>query len=253
MAELTNNERIIGGLSKNCSSKARTFFEKIIKGRIHITNARTAELCKLVENSYRDVNIAFANELSIICEKLNINVWELITIANKHPRVNILNPGPGVGGHCIAVDPWFIIEKLPEDTKLIKLARVINLSKTKYIINKIKKEINKNNKNLNTLTLSCFGISYKPNVPDLRESPGLKIAEEISSWGLKRLNIVEPNIDLLPSTLDKQNVRLTSINESIKSSDIILFLVGHESFKKIKFIDIKGTEVYDLVGISTNF
>jgi UDP-N-acetyl-D-mannosaminuronic acid dehydrogenase len=224
--ELENNDRVIGGIDEVSAEKAADFYFHFVKGELHKTNSRTAEMCKLVENSYRDVNIAFANELSIICDKIDIDVNELITYANKHPRVNILNPGPGVGGHCIAIDPWFIVADFKSDAKIIKAARDINLYKAEWVIEKIKKKTAKFNKN--ELIIACLGISYKPDIDDLRESPSLEITEELIKEGYNVL-VVEPNIE----KHDKFN--LFHYEEAVKKADVIVILVPHRQFKKIKF------------------
>ena len=222
--ELYQNDRIIGGLTKKCSLMASKFYKKFIKGKTIITDAKTAELCKLSENSFRDVNIAFANELSMICDENKVDVWELIKIANLHPRVNILQPGPGVGGHCIAVDPWFLTYSNPKTAKIIKQARLVNLDKEIYIYNKIKKIIEDHSKSASEMVISCFGITFKANVSDLRESPSLSIIKKLSKLPFKKINIVEPNINKIPQFIDNDNVELCSISKSIEKSDILLFL-----------------------------
>jgi len=224
--ELENNDRVIGGIDETSAQKASEFYFNFVKGELHITNSRTAEMCKLVENSYRDVNIAFANELSIICDKIDIDVNELITYANKHPRVNILSPGPGVGGHCIAIDPWFLVADFKEDAKIIRAARDINNYKAEWVIEKIKKKTAKFNKS--ELVIACLGIAYKPDIDDLRESPSLEITEELIKEGYNVL-VVEPNIE------KHEKFEIYNYDEAIKKADAIVILVPHRQFKKIKF------------------
>ncbi len=247
--ELFENDRIIGGLTKKCSMMASNFYKKFIKGNTILTNSKTAELCKLSENSFRDVNIAFANELSMICDENKVDVWELIKIANIHPRVNILQPGPGVGGHCIAVDPWFLTYSNPKTAKIIKQARLVNLDKEIYIYNKIKKTIKDHSKAINKLVVACFGIAFKANVNDLRESPSLSIAKKLLKLPFKNINIVEPNIDVLPKSIYRKNVKLSCINETIETSDILLFFVEHREFKSINKGKLKNKVVLDFKGI----
>ena len=223
--ELFENDRIIGGLTKKCSMMASNFYKKFIKGNTILTNSKTAELCKLSENSFRDVNIAFANELSMICDENKVDVWELIKIANIHPRVNILQPGPGVGGHCIAVDPWFLTYSNPKKAKIIKQARLVNLDKEIYIYNKIKKTIKDHSKAINKLAVACFGIAFKANVNDLRESPSLSIAKKLLKLPFKKINIVEPNINELPKSMHRKNVKLSCINVFFLGLGLVIFLI----------------------------
>lgn len=236
--ELVENDRIIGGLTPKCSEKAISLYKIFVQGACTITDARTAEMAKLTENSFRDVNIAFANELSLICDKLNINVWELISLANRHPRVNILNPGPGVGGHCIAVDPWFIVNSAPEQAKLIKTARCVNDGKPFWVIEKIQMAIQEFiQKNPGTkeseITIACFGLAFKPNIDDLRESPALHIAQMLSEKHTGSVWVVEPNISSLPLELHK-NTRLVTIEEALEAADINVCLVAHKEFSVLK-------------------
>ena len=227
--ELEHNDRVIGGINPESTKKAKEFYALFVKGELHETDARTAEMCKLVENAYRDVNIAFANELSLICEKAGINVWELIKLANKHPRVNILQPGVGVGGHCIAVDPWFLITAYPEESRLMKTAREVNLYKTEWVINKIKEEAEKFEKeNGRKPKIACLGLTYKPDIDDLRESPALYIVKRLIKDGFDILP-VEPNIEKI------EEFKLYDVNKAIEESDIIVFLVAHKIFKDLKY------------------
>ena len=225
--ELINNDRVVGGFNSESSKKAQQFYKTFCKGEVRITNCATAELVKLTENAYRDVNIAFSNEISLICDQENIDTYKLINLANKHPRVNILKPGCGVGGHCIAVDPWFIASASPELSKIIQLAREVNNSKTKWVLEKIKKTIiNYKEERLKEPIIGCFGLTYKPDVDDIRESPALKITKELIKNNLKVL-INEPNLN----NIDFAD--LYSIEYLLENSDIIVILVGHEKYKSL--------------------
>ena len=246
--ELVRNDRIIGGMTTQCAEKSREFYNIFIKADCLITDSRTAELSKLVENSFRDVNIAFANELSLICDKLNLNVWELIKLANHHPRVNILQPGPGVGGHCIAVDPWFIVDSAPEQAKMIKLARLINDEMPNVVINKINQKVSKLSKAISELSIACLGLSFKPDIDDLRESPAIEIAKHVSNMGFKKNYVVEPNIKNLPVEFNPQCSELVGLEKALTSSDIVLLLVDHSSFKEINLSLLSGKQVIDTRG-----
>jgi len=225
MKELVENDRIIGGINDEATKKTKEFYKDFIKGRIFSTDAKTAEMAKLTENSFRDVNIAFANELSILCDKLNINTSELIQLSNRHPRVNILQPGPGVGGHCIAIDPWFMVYKDPENARIIKTAREVNIYKTEWVIEKIKNEALKlENKNHKKPKIACLGLSFKPDIDDLRESPALYIARKLKSYGYEIL-AVEPNID------HHDDFEIFHHDEAINNADLITILVAHKEFK----------------------
>ncbi|MDM5187893.1 UDP-N-acetyl-D-mannosamine dehydrogenase [Bacillus sp. DX4.1] len=230
LQELKMNDRVVGGMNEDSTKKAKDFYKGFVKGNLLETNARTAEMVKLTENSFRDVNIAFANELSIICDQLQIDVWELISLANHHPRVNILQPGPGVGGHCIAVDPWFIVNSAPEQSKLIYTARIVNDNKMYHVVQKIREQAVK----FSTPTIACFGLSFKANIDDLRESPAMKIVEQLIEFEDKEeLLVVEPYISALPSNFQAGGIRLTSIDEALEKAEIIVFLVDHDKFKSI--------------------
>ncbi|TNH93349.1 UDP-N-acetyl-D-mannosamine dehydrogenase [Aeromonas sobria] len=238
--ELVENDRVIGGLTAKCSARAVELYKTFVQGECVITNARTAEMAKLTENSSRDVQIAFANELSIICDKLDINVWELIALANRHPRVNILQPGPGVGGHCIAVDPWFIVSKTPAEAKLIHTARQVNDSKPGWVVDKIKMAIadflqENTDKTAKDIVIACYGLAFKPDIDDLRESPAIAITEYISTMHAGHLIVVEPNIKKLPAKL--KHLELMSFDSASQYADIHVLLVDHRSFKKVKVID----------------
>ena len=246
LRELVDNDRIIGGISVRCAEQAAELYQNFVRGEIHLTNARTAELAKLVENAFRDVNIAFANELSNICDELDINVWELISLANKHPRVNILSPGPGVGGHCIAVDPWFIIAAAPQKAKVIRAAREVNDGKPEIVIEKVRAAARK----LRAPVVACFGLSYKRDIDDLRESPAMDIVEHLARDKVGHLLIVEPNLKSLPDSLAQcESARLADIKEAMAEADIILLLVDHRQFKRIDRELLKPKIVIDTRGI----
>ena len=241
--ELENNDRVIGGLDNRSTKSAQNFYRNFVKGKLHATNARTAEMCKLVENSSRDVSIAFANELSIICDKADINVWELISLANKHPRVNILQPGTGVGGHCIAVDPWFIVSDFKEEAVIIKNAREINNYKTKWVIEKIKStafqyEIDRGVKPI----IALMGLAFKPDIDDLRESPAAQVADSLLEDKIFDLLLVEPNLD------KSETYKLTNYKNVDKEADIIVYLVAHKEFR---FLTIKDSIEIDFCGIKS--
>jgi len=227
MYELVNNDRVIGGVNNESTQKAIEFYAMFVKGKLHASNSRTAEMCKLVENSSRDVQIAFANELSMICDKPKINVRELIELANKHPRVNILQPACGVGGHCIAVDPYFIVSDFPHESKIISKAREVNNFKPQWCVEKIKNaQLEFKHRNKVEPTIAILGLAFKPNIDDLRESPALYIAQEIYKES-KKCMIVEPNI------CDHDFFDLTDLSVAISLSDIIVVLVKHDEFKSL--------------------
>lgn len=240
--ELVENDRVIGGMTDKCSERSIELYKTFVMGDCIKTNARTAEMTKLTENSCRDVQIAFANELSMICDELDIDVWELISLANRHPRINILQPGPGVGGHCIAVDPWFIVSKTPELAQLIHTGRKVNDAKPEWVINKVKVSIAdflqaNPDKTVKDVTIACYGLAFKPNIDDLRESPALNIVTAINSFHTGTLLAIEPNIDQLPSGLD-QKIQLVSVDSASEVADINLMLVDHREFIDIKFSDL---------------
>ena len=247
--ELVENDRIIGGVTTQCAERARELYKIFVEADCLITDCRTAELSKLVENSFRDVNIAFANELSLICNKLDINVWELIKLANRHPRVNILQPGPGVGGHCIAVDPWFIVDSAPDEAKLIRTARLVNDSKPPFVLNKVNQAVQAIGKDTSELSIACLGLAFKPDIDDLRESPALSIARKIGAISFSSIFLVEPNIDRIPSGFDSDNIELIGLERAIKSADIIVLLVDHASFKSMDLSLLSGKQVIDTRGI----
>lgn len=251
--ELVSNDRVIGGMSDKANEMAIALYKTFVEGECITTDSRTAEMAKLTENSFRDVNIAFANELSLICDKLDINVWELIELANRHPRVNILQPGAGVGGHCIAVDPWFIVDSAPEQAKIIKMARDVNNYKPQWVVEKVKAAItdvqSQNlDKSLNNITVACLGMAFKPDIDDLRESPAMQIVKDIAQIGCQ-VAAVEPNIHELPGSIDESHVSLNELSEGLEKADIVVVLVKHKQFidKKNSIYEINN--VIDAVGL----
>lgn len=235
MQELIKNDRIIGGMTRRCSEMSAMLYKIFVEGEcILASSPRVAEMAKLSENSFRDLNIAFANELSLICDELNLDVWELISLANRHPRVNILQPGPGVGGHCIAVDPWFIVSSAPEQAKLIRAAREVNDGKPGWVIQKVHAAISEHlsanpQKTTADVSIAIYGIAFKPDIDDLRESPALQIAIQLNKDRLGSLLIVEPNIDTLPDPL--RGASLVSLEEAQDVADLHVYLVAHKEFK----------------------
>lgn len=230
MEELRTNDRIIGGMSLAATKKAKEVYRSFCEGELLETNDRTAELAKLTENSFRDVNIAFANELSLICDELDVSVWELIELANHHPRVNILQPGPGVGGHCIAVDPWFIVSTAPQTSNLIRTAREVNDAKPEWVFDKVRESVETAG---DTATIAILGLAFKPDIDDLRESPALKIAEKIvGAYPNHKKILVEPNIHQLPPSIaDKPNVFKGSVKEATAEANVVVLLVDHREFR----------------------
>lgn len=243
MYELVHNDRVIGGVNESSTHKALDFYRQFVKGELHPTNARTAEMCKLTENSSRDVQIAFANELSLICDKAGINVWELINLANKHPRVNILQPGCGVGGHCIAVDPYFIVADFPMESRIIAQARETNNYKSFWCAEKIKNtRLEFELKHGRQPSIALMGLAFKPNIDDLRESPAIHIVERVlQDSGDADMYIVEPNVH------EHKIFKLTEYNTAIEKADIIAVLVAHDEFKNLKFKE--NQLVLDFCGI----
>jgi UDP-N-acetyl-D-mannosaminuronic acid dehydrogenase len=242
--ELVDNDRVIGGMTETCAKRAQSLYRIFVRGECLITNARTAEMCKLTENSFRDVNIAFANELSLICDELSINVWDLVRLANRHPRVNILQPGPGVGGHCIAVDPWFIVDSAPDSARIIRTARLVNDSKPEFVIGKVLDAA----RNLSNPVIACLGLAFKPDIDDLRESPALEITKVLAEKGLGRIIAVEPNIDTLPAALSGQ-VELMDLEEACALADIIVILVDHRQFLQVDWSGIDRSVIVDTKGV----
>ena len=244
LRELVQNDRVIGGMTPKCSTAAVDLYKLFVAGECFVTNARTAEMCKLTENSFRDVNIAFANELSMICDKLDINVWELIKLANRHPRVKILQPGPGVGGHCIAIDPWFIVDSAPAHAKLIRQAREVNDYKPHWVVDQVKTVANR----FKTPVIACLGLAFKANIDDLRESPAVSIVHNLATIKEVKLLLVEPNISQLPKTL--ANIGdLVDLSSAIEQADIILILVDHKQFSSVDRSSVLRKVVIDTRGI----
>ena len=241
MQELITNDRVIGGMTSACSARAVALYKSFVSGDCMVASSpRVAEMAKLTENSFRDVNIAFANELSLICDRLEMNVWELIALANRHPRVNILQPGPGVGGHCIAVDPWFIVSSAPEQALMIRTAREVNDSKPNWVVGKALEALQAlfaktPSKTPQTSVVACYGLSFKPDIDDLRESPALAIVDRISRSIASRVVVVEPNVAELPAQLT--NASLVSLDVALASADIHIFLVAHKEFRGIELGD----------------
>ena len=243
LRELVTNDRIVGGITNEASEKAKLLYETFCSAEIFLTDARTAELAKLTENSFRDVNIAFANELSMICDQMGIDVWELIRLANRHPRVNILKPGPGVGGHCIAVDPWFIVSACPDKARLIRTAREVNDSKPQHVLSQIRERA----KRFRDPVIACLGLTFKADVDDLRESPALHITEAIASDMQGELIVVEPHIKQLPKSL-LGKATLEKAEDAIKRADIVVLLVDHRQFKGLSRRVLEQRVVIDTRG-----
>lgn len=252
MVELIQNDRVIGGMTLKCSERASSLYKIFLEGECVVTNSRTAEMCKLTENSFRDVNIALANELSLICADQGINVWELIRLANRHPRVNILQPGPGVGGHCIAVDPWFIVAQNPQKARLIHTARLVNDAKPLWVVDRVKAAVAdclaSTDKRASEVKIACFGLAFKPNIDDLRESPAVQVAHLIADWHSGETLAVEPNVEQLPKSL-AGHLTLMRIADALQQADVIVMLVDHQQFKAIKPEEVKQTWVVDTKGV----
>ncbi|MGE0611863.1 MAG: UDP-N-acetyl-D-mannosamine dehydrogenase [Hyphomicrobiales bacterium] len=245
LTELIHNDRCIGGLTPGGSKRACELYRIFLEGECFETNARTAELVKLTENAFRDVNIAFANELSLIADRLGIDVWELIALANRHPRVSILQPGPGVGGHCIAIDPWFIVHSAPQEARMIRTAREINESKPDFVLRKVQEAANGNRQP----RIACLGLAFKPNVDDMRNSPALSIVERLAETHGDRVIAVEPYIETLPENLKGRGARLMDALSAIDQSDIVLLLVDHRQFRMIDINRIEGKTIIDTKGL----
>lgn len=252
MVELIKNDRVIGGMTALCSQRASELYNIFLKGECVVTNSRTAEMCKLTENSFRDVNIAFANELSLICDAQGINVWELIGLANRHPRVNILQPGPGVGGHCIAVDPWFIVAQNPELARIIRTAREVNDSKPHWVVDRVKAALadclTTTGKRAADVKIACFGLAFKQNIDDLRESPAVEVTHLIADWHAGETWAVEPNVHQLPDSL-AEKVTLHTLDDALKNADLLVMLVDHASFKAIPADQIEQSWIVDTKGV----
>ncbi len=239
LIELVENDRVVGGINDLSTQVTVEFYETFVRGDVLPTTAKTAEMVKLTENSFRDVNIAFANELSMICDSENIEVWEVVALANRHPRVNILNPGPGVGGHCIAVDPWFIVHRSPEYARLIRTAREVNDHKPEWVLERVRKQAIKFKKPI----IGCLGLAFKADVDDLRESPAMDIVRHLQKENIGQLLICEPNLK------SHSEFNLVSVDDVLKEADIVLLLVDHKPFRKITATNLKEKIVIDTRGI----
>lgn len=253
--ELVDNDRVIGGMTRAANFMAAALYKVFVRGDLIATNVRTAEMCKLAENSFRDVNIAFANELSMICDKLDIDVRELIHLANRHPRVNILQPGAGVGGHCLAVDPWFIVDKTPDQAQLIRTAREVNDSKAEWVLGKIDQAVAEavgNGAAAEAVKIACLGLAYKANVDDLRESPALSIVQALARKYSGRIAVVEPHIESLPGIFQEGTAVMMGLQEAVEWADVIVPLVGHNQFKSICFEHGTDKFLVDVAGIRKN-
>ncbi len=244
LRELVANDRIVGGMTARATELAAGLYRSFVEGECLKTDARTAEMTKLTENAFRDVNIAFANELSLICERLKINVWELIRLANHHPRVNILQPGPGVGGHCIAVDPWFIVNSAPDEARIIRTAREVNDGKPGHVIDKVKEAL----RGKTNPVIACLGLAFKANIDDLRESPSVEITRRLAEGKVGRILAVEPHVRELPEELH-DCVELATLENALERADIVVLLVDHDQFKHVSWAAIKATAIIDTRGI----
>jgi UDP-N-acetyl-D-mannosaminuronic acid dehydrogenase len=245
LEELTNNDRSIGGISPRCARKALAFYKRFVRGECVVTDARSAEMTKLVENAYRDVNIAFANELSMVSDRMGLDVWEVIRLANRHPRVNILSPGPGVGGHCIAVDPWFIVHSAPEETPLIRTARGVNDGKMHHVIRRADELVAANP----GAKIACLGLAFKANIDDFRESPARFVAARLARKYGTRVHIVEPYAAELPIEFTDTGAHLIDVDEALETCDILIVLVDHDVFRVVPLAERADKVVYDTRGI----
>jgi UDP-N-acetyl-D-mannosaminuronic acid dehydrogenase len=239
LVELVENDRIVGGINTASTNKAVAFYKTFVRGEVLATDSATAEMAKLTENSFRDVNIAFANELSLICDAEGISVWELISLANRHPRVNILNPGPGVGGHCIAVDPWFIVARTPELARLIRTAREVNDSKPEWVMDKVRKNADK----FKQPVIGCLGLAFKADVDDLRESPAVDIVRKLMKENVGDVLIAEPNLK------SHKEFEIRPFEEVVEAADIVLLLVDHKEFRQLRAADLKEKILIDTRGV----
>jgi len=245
LQELVQNDRIIGGLTQKATRMAKAVYQIFVTGQCLESDARTAEMAKLTENSFRDVNIAFANELSLICEKLHINVWELIELANHHPRVKILQPGPGVGGHCIAVDPWFIVDSAPKESRMIRTAREVNDGKPHHVVSMVRAAAKKSKKPV----VACLGLAFKADIDDLRESPAVEIVRELAKDKKIKILAVEPHVQELPRELAGiKNIELCDTEEALRRSSVAVLLVNHRVFLNLNQKLLKGKTIIDTRG-----
>ncbi|TAJ10867.1 MAG: UDP-N-acetyl-D-mannosamine dehydrogenase [Nitrospirae bacterium] len=239
LKELVDNDRVIGGMTPTCALRATELYGKFVRGQCHVTRCRTAEMVKLAENAYRDANIAFANEMSMVCSEMGIDVWELIGLANRHPRVNILRPGPGVGGHCIAVDPWFIVSQAPSTAQLIRKAREVNMEKAHWTVERIMKAA----KALDRPTIAILGVAYKADVDDVRESPALEVAKELQVCQAGRVVLVDPHVPEI------HGFEMRSLAEGIAEADIVAVMVPHRAFRPLPSLD--GKKLLDFCGLTS--
>ncbi len=245
LVELIDNDRVIGGITPRCARKALAFYRRFVRGACVTTTSRAAEMTKLTENAFRDVNIAFANELSLVADTMGVDVWEVIRLANRHPRVNILSPGPGVGGHCIAVDPWFLVSAAPEQTPLIRTAREVNDGKVAHSIARAAALIDAHP----AKPVACMGLAFKANIDDFRESPALKVAAALAELYGERIRIVEPYAQALPKAFDGTGAALIDLDDAIEQCPVMIVLVDHEVFKSVPLDERATKAVYDTRGI----
>ena len=245
LEELTNNDRSIGGITPRCARKAMAFYKRFVRGECWVTDARSAEMIKLVENAYRDVNIAFANELSMIADKLGLDVWEVIRLANRHPRVDILQPGPGVGGHCIAVDPWFIVHGAPDEARLIRAAREVNDRKIRHVLTRAVALLEAHPGE----RVACFGLAFKANIDDFRESPARFVAAGLARKFGARIKVVEPFASALPREFDGTGAELIDLDAALETCGIAIMLVDHDAFRAVPADERRGMLTYDTRGI----
>ncbi|MBN3804516.1 UDP-N-acetyl-D-mannosamine dehydrogenase [Paraburkholderia sp. Ac-20336] len=249
--ELVKNDRVIGGITPACAHRAAEFYRRFVEGDCAVTDARTAELCKLSENSFRDVNIAFANELSLVAARFEVDIWSLIRLANRHPRVSILEPGPGVGGHCIAVDPWFIVSGAPEQSRLIRTAREVNDYKPQWVLEKVRHAIAacRATQGDEPVRIAVLGLAFKPDVDDLRESPAVMIADALTREPGCDVLIAEPHIDALPAELQAPNAHLVEVDAALAMADLVVVLVKHRAFHSVDLAALHGKAIVDTKGL----
>jgi UDP-N-acetyl-D-mannosaminuronic acid dehydrogenase len=245
LTELINNDRCIGGITPGCTRRAQRFYKTFVRGACVPTTARAAELVKLTENAFRDTNIAFANELSLICDRFDINVWEVIDLANRHPRVNVLRPGPGVGGHCIAIDPWFIIDSAPDLARIMRTSREVNNFKTTQVVERAEALIDDHP----YANVACCGLTFKANIDDLRESPAMEVALHLAAKYGPRIKIVEPNLRKLPVEFERYGAEFLCIDEALRNCEIAVLLVDHDEFKMVPLAERRHLDVIDTRGI----
>jgi len=251
MVEIFSNDRVVGGITPECATRAAEVYRTFVTGEIVLTDAKSAEMAKLTENAFRDVNIAFANELAEICEEIGLDVWEVISMANHHPRVNILQPGPGVGGHCIAVDPWFIVAAAPQQARLIRAARETNDARPRTVLDKIDAALAAAGRPGGAgATVACLGLAFKADIDDLRESPALAITQTLATERPEaRILAVEPHVDTLPAELaELSNVELTPTDQAVQEADVVVLLVDHLAFRSITMGDLRGRQLVDTRG-----